>query len=182
MAGAPRGHLDSGIYHVTTRTAGPIPMFDDDDDRTQYCRLLHRLPQKSPLSIRMFCLMGTHVHLLLETHEENSLQGGMRWLNWYYAFWFNRKHGRSGHLFGRRYWCRHVETTGHLLNAVRYIARNPVRAGLCELVEEWPWSSYRGCVGLDDSFAFVDAAPLRAQFVGDPAVAAAGLREFISTA
>jgi REP-associated tyrosine transposase len=181
VSGAPRGNLPAGVYHVTTRTAGPIAMFADDDDRLRYCSGLARTV-RLPLSVRMFCLMKTHVHLLLETHEANVLQTAMKSLNWGYAMWFNKRHGRSGHLFGRRYWCAQVTTVGHLLGATRYIARNPVAAGLCERAEDWRWSSYRACIGLDDSFEFVDAAPLRDQFGADATSAAAGLRAFVGAA
>lgn len=182
MAGLARGLLPAGIYHVTTRTAGPIPMFVDDVDRTYFCNALHRVASQYGVTIRMFCVMTTHFHLLVETEEDDGLQAAMKSLNWRYASWFNKRHGRSGHLVGRRYFCVQIATTGHLLNVMRYIARNPVAAGLCEHVEDWTWSSYRGCAGFDDSFAFVDAGPLLAEFGDDTADAAAALHQFVAAA
>lgn len=182
MAGQPRGHLAAGTYHVTSRTAGPIPMFVDDDDRTYFCNLLQKVSRQYGCTVRMFCLMTTHVHLLVETHEDNSLQPFMKSLNWRYATRFNKRHARSGHLVGRRYWCARIRTAGHLLAAIRYIAKNPVAAGLCEHPEDWAWSSYRACVGLDESFAFVDATSLRYLFGQDTAEAALALRQFVTAA
>jgi REP element-mobilizing transposase RayT len=182
VSGTPRGDLPAGIYHVTARTAGPIAMFHDDFDRTYYCRLLSQLDRKFGVAIRMFCLMTTHVHLLLETRGENELQNTMKWLNWCYARAFNRQTGRSGHLFGRRYWCKHVVTSGQLLGAARYIARNPVRAHLCERAEEWLWSSYAGTIGVAERFAFVDDTPILAEFATDLPTAIAELRAFVAAA
>jgi putative transposase len=127
---------------------------------------------------RAFCLMPTHYHLLLDT-ELNRLQPGMHRLNGQYAQQFNRGHRRSGHLCGERYSATPVLTDGHMLGAFRYIARNPVKAGLCEGPGDWAWSSYRGAAGLDPCFAFVDNAPIRAYFGGNGAAALQQLRNFV---
>jgi hypothetical protein len=66
-----------------------------------------------------------------------------------------------------------------MLHALRYIARNPVEAGLCRRPSEWPWGSYRGCAGLDSGFAFVDSSLLRAYFGRDRREATQLLRAFV---
>jgi hypothetical protein len=66
-----------------------------------------------------------------------------------------------------------------MLNAMRYIARNPVRAQLCGRPEDWVWSSYRRLIGRDDPFTFVDPAPLRAYFGPDETQATWLLRQFV---
>ena len=71
----------------------------------------------------------------------------MRQLNGVYAQSFNRRHGRDGHLFQGRYGARLVQADEHLLSAVRYIVRNPLRAGICTRLDEWPWSSHRATIG-----------------------------------
>jgi len=122
--------------------------------------------------------MTTHYHLLIDVPEE-SLKKGMQRLNWTYARWFNAQHGRAGHLFGERYFCVLIETDGHMLSAMRYIARNPVKAGLCPRPSDWLWGSYRGCVDLDDSFPLVESEPLRAYFGPDRARANVLIRQFV---
>jgi hypothetical protein len=107
--------------------------------------------------------MSTHYHLLLDVPED-GLKSGMRRLNGCYAKGFNQRHGRVGHLFGERYYSGLVESDGHMLHLLRYIARNPVEAGLVTRPSDWYWSSYRGCIGLDGDFPFVDSSPLRAYF------------------
>ena len=173
-----RGFLPAGIYHVTTRSAGPAPVFTNDDEFRQFCELFRRAAAKHGWKVLAFCVMSTHYHLLVDVPDE-TLKTGMQSLNWRYARWFNARGGRWGHLFGDRYFCVRVETEAHLLRAVRYIARNPVRAGLCKRAADWRWSSYRRLVGLDNSFPFVDDEPLRAYFGLNRRQAVARIRQFV---
>ena len=77
-----------------------------------------------------YCLMGNHVHLLIETREPN-LGAGMHRLHGAYAQWFNRRHGFVGHVFQNRYESVTIENDPQLWVTAAYIARNPVTAGLC---------------------------------------------------
>ena len=178
MSRLARGHLPAGIYHVTTRTAGPIPMFFDDDDRTRFCALLEKALRRRRWTCLAFCLMPTHFHLVLEVPED-SLQAGMQALNWAYARRFNARHARSGHLVGERYFCVLIETDPHMLRVLRYIAMNPVAAGLCPEPADWYWSSYRGAAGYDQGFPFVDPSTHRAYFGAEAAHSTELLRAFV---
>lgn len=109
--------------------------------------------------------MPTHYHLLLAVPDD-SLQPGMKILNGPYALSFNRRHGRKGHLFGDRYFARPVLTDASLRRRFRYLARNPVRAGLCASGLDWQWSSYRDAVTGSHDFPFVDHDPVRTAFGG----------------
>jgi putative transposase len=160
------------------RSAGPIPMFLDDFDRTLFCIMLARAIKKHNWICRAFCLMTTHYHLLLDV-QDNALQPGMHNLNGPYNQRFNARHKRSGHLRGDRYYAIRVESDGHMLQLLRYIARNPVEAGLCEYPSDWPWSSYRGCAEFDGGFAFVDSSLLRSYFGSDRRLATRLVRDFV---
>ena len=78
----------------------------------------------------------------------------MHWLNSTYAHWFNEIHELNGHVFERRFHSLPVENDGHLLEAVRYLVLNPVRARLCTHPAEWRWSSYRAMRGLPHALVF----------------------------
>lgn len=173
-----RGSLPAGIYHVGTRSAGPVVLFRDDLDRTSFCNLLTRRVARSRWRCLAFCLMSTHYHLLLEVLDD-SLQDGMRCLNGHYAFAFNRRHGRSGHLFGNRYFSSAVMTEGSLRRRFRYIARNPVEAGSCASPLDHFWSSYREAVTGSRDFPFVDHRPVLDVFGGDTPWARQLMREFV---
>jgi hypothetical protein len=103
------------------------------------------------------CLLGNHYHLVLQVLDE-SLGDVMRDVLAVYAQSFNRRHGRDGHLFERKYWAKRVDTAAYLCELARYVAMNPVRAGLCARPEDWPWSAHRALVGLSAAgFTAVDA-------------------------
>jgi len=95
-----------------------------------------------PLTCHIYCLMPNHFHLVLEGKLDN-VSAGMHQLNGLYATRFNRRHERTGHLFQGRFGLRVIEDESYLEDACRYVLENPVRAGLCERAEDWPWSACR---------------------------------------
>ena len=97
--------------------------------------------------LHAWVLMTNHYHLLLETPDAN-LARGMRQLNGTYSQAFNRRHDRVGHLFQGRYKSILVERESHLLELVRYVVLNPVRAGMVRSPAEYRWSSYEETAGL----------------------------------
>ena len=99
--------------------------------------------------------MGTHYHLVLDV-AAGVLPRGMHSLNFRYASHFNYRHAMKGHVQGRRYGARRLTDEADLLEAFKYVARNPVEAFLCAKPEDWPWSSYAGTIGLTEPASFVD--------------------------
>jgi hypothetical protein len=85
--------------------------------------------------------MTTHFHLLVETPKAN-LSDGMHSLNHVYAKTFNRRHDKRNHVFGKRFWHDVILSDEQLVAVTRYIALNPVKAGLCKRPQDWPWSNY----------------------------------------
>jgi len=102
--------------------------------------------------------MTTHYHLIVEV-EAGVLPRAMHALNLSYSRNFNRRHALRGHVQFRRYGSRRIVDDADLLNVFKYVARNPVEAGLAKAPGEWPWSSYAGTIGLTDPHSFVDPAP-----------------------
>jgi len=122
--------------------------------------------------------MPNHYHLLVQTLD-GDLSRPMKALNGRYALRFNRRHGRDAHLFKNRFGAVLQDSDAQLLQTIRYITRNPIEAGLCAQPEEWPWSTYRAVVGLDDRPTFVDIAGLLAYFGDEAGGATAGFRSLI---
>ena len=123
--------------------------------------------------------MTTHFHLVVNTPRAN-LGRGMQHLNGMYAAQdFNRRHGRKGHLFDGRYGAVRIDRQSHLFEAIRYVALNPVRAGLCEAAEEWIWSSYAASVGLAASPSFLSIDGVLELFASDTEAARTRLRAFV---
>ena len=146
IARAPRIEVENGIYHVVARGNERKAIYRDAADRERFLEILRLTAERYCWLALAYCLMGNHYHLLVETPKAN-LAKGMRQLNGVYAQSFNRRHGRDGHLFQGRYGARLVQADEHLLGAVRYIVRNPLRAGICTRLDDWPWSSHAATIG-----------------------------------
>ena len=131
-----------GWFHLTARAVRREPLFEDDRDRCRFLLDLRDVVADMDWRCLAFCLMTTHYHLLVRTQQAN-LGAGMQQLNGRYARSFNGRHGRRGHAFGDRYGCEPIRRDAHLLETLRYIALNPVRAGLVDRPDAWRWSSHR---------------------------------------
>lgn len=177
MARRPRELVPGGWFHVTVNAVHAQQAFLADHDREQFLARLAGTVDARGWQCHGYCLMGTHVHLLLET-ADGSLADGMQRLNGGYAQWFNRRYGRRGHLFGARYHAEVIRRHEHLLEVLRYVALNPVRAGVCSHPADWPWSSYRATAGLAPRPAFLSVAVLRL-FAELPDRARARFRAFV---
>ncbi len=129
------------LYHLTARGNALQDIYLADEDRERFLLLLGREVAQQGWQCYAYCLMSNHYHLLIETPEGN-LVAGMRRLNGHYTQGFNKLHKRVGHLFQGRYKSILVEKESYLLELCRYIALNPVRAGMVKEAAAWPWSSY----------------------------------------
>ena len=142
MPRRPRIEVPGGIHHVWQRGNNKRVIFVDDEDRHCFLRLLARSVRKYGLRCLSYCLMSNHFHLVVETPMP-TLGAGMRDLGSSYAQLFNERHETGGgHVFQARYNARIVETDEHFAQLLRYVAMNPVQAGLCDDPSAWPWSSH----------------------------------------
>jgi putative transposase len=131
----------SKIYHVMIRGNERKNIFHDDEDKKGFIDILSEKNKDRKYGIYAYCLMDNHVHLLI---NEGSDEIGriMKRINISYAYYFNKKYDRIGHLFQDRFKSEGIENDAYLLSAVRYIHNNPVKAGLVKNIEEYKWSSY----------------------------------------
>ena len=127
----------------------------DDGDRSRFVQLLARTVTENKLILHAWVLMTNHYHLMVETPNSN-LATSLRQLNGIYTQWFNRKHGRVGHLFQGRYKSILVGKETHLKSLCRYVVLNPVRARMVKNPKEWGWSSYRQTAGCEPPSDWVD--------------------------
>ena len=180
MARSLRLEYEGAIYHVTARGNERGMIFRDDGDCTQFLACLGACVEAFGVRLHLFCLMGNHLHLLVETPRAN-LGVFMHGLLTRYTLYFNRRHHRRGHLTQGRYGAKVVEGgeggNPYLLALSRYVHLNPAftRAtkGLSlqeriAVVRGFRWSSYRGYVNVaarigwmtyDAVLAQVEAAP-----------------------
>ena len=147
MPHALRAEAPGAIHHVVAKGTAGQEIVHDDIDRSALLVRLARTVELHRWSCWAYCLMDTHFHLIVETSDPN-LGIGMKWVKASYAQDFNRRYNRRGHVFGGRFYSQMIERDQHLLEACIYVVLNPVRAGLVDLPEAWPWSSYRASAGL----------------------------------
>lgn len=181
MPRAPRIVEPGGVCHITARAVADTAMVRDDRDSELFLGTVSDVIVRYGWKCLMYCVMPNHYHLLV-TPPQANLARGMQRLNGRYAQRFNERYERAGHLFGRRYWNGPIESEEHLFEAARYIPLNPVRAGLCARPEDWRWSGYRACAGLEAAPDFLSARWLLGHFGNDSRSARESFREHVEAA
>lgn len=167
------------LWHVTARGNERGEVFRDDVDRREFLAVLGRTVSIYGWRLHAYVLMGNHYHLLVETPEP-TLSRGMRDLNGVTTQRFNRRHGRTGHLFEGRFKAVLVEREAHLLELARYVVLNPVRAGLAKSAAAWPWSSYKATAGLAEAPEWLETAFTLEPFGRRPAEARRRYAAFVA--
>jgi putative transposase len=148
MARKPRVHFPGALYHVISRGNQRQDIFLDDKDRTAYLAYLSTGKNRYGIQLYAYALMSNHVHLLLEVGE-TPLSRLMQSLLFGYARYFNKRYGKVGHLFQGRYRAILCEKDAYLLELVRYIHLNPIRAKGASDPERYMWTSHLSYLGKD---------------------------------
>lgn len=132
-------------YHVMNRGRRGEEVFTEKNDYRLFLEVLQESAELFNIKIAAYCLMPNHYHLLLHTPDGN-LSKGMRQINGIYAQRFNRSHKYDGQLFRGRYKSILVDADNYLLELLRYIHNNPLRAGLCKGLNDYEWISHHGYI------------------------------------
>lgn len=141
-----RKQSSTGIYHIMLRGNEGKELFRDDSDRFRFLDTLHKVKEDGNYDVYAYCLMNNHVHLLMKEGKD-SIQRSMKRICVSYAYYFNSKYKRTGHLFQDRFRSEVVEEDTYILAAARYIHNNPVKAGIDVKAEKYKWSSYAEYIG-----------------------------------
>lgn len=136
-------------FHVTSRGNDRCLIYRDERDRSHFCELVEEAVDRFRLVLHGYVLMENHFHLIIQIQEAN-LSRAMQWLNVSYSVWFNRRHGRVGHLFQGRYRAIVVDPVGWGLELSRYVHLNPVRVGQLGLDKAAQQRSRMGAVTTPD--------------------------------
>lgn len=163
MARPLRIELAGGLYHVTSRGDRREDIYKDDTDRLAWLDTLAQCCERFNWAIHAWCQMSNHYHLIVETAEGN-LSAGMRQLNGVYTQAVNRRYRHAGHVFQGRYKAILIERDSYLLELLRYVVLNPVRAAMVKDVRQWKWSSYHATVGAAPTPPWLHTAWLLDQF------------------
>ena len=149
-------------HHVTQRGNRGLETFFSEADYQAYLGLLAESCAQAETEVWAYCLMPNHVHLILVPSHPDGLRAALGEAHRRYTRRINQRQDWRGHLWQERYHSFPLDEP-HLAAAVRYVERNPVRAGLARRPEDWAWSSARAHLdGRDD--ALVRVAPLLERF------------------
>jgi len=131
----------SKIYHVIARGNERKDIFLDDEDKNKFIQIIINKKNKNEYILYAYCLMNNHLHLLLK-EQEDGISRIMRRINTAYAYYFNKKYDRVGHVFQNRFKSEPVENDRYLISLIRYIHNNPVKAKIANQPHQYKWSSY----------------------------------------
>jgi len=156
--GSQGSNTSERFYHVITRGNQRQNLFHDDKDREFYLDRLEQYRKRYGFTIYAYVLMSNHVHLLIETGK-TPLSKIMQGLQFSYTRYFNRRYRKIGHLFQGRYRAIICDREEYLLELVRYIHLNPVRAAMVKRPSEWQWSGHGEYLGKDKR-GLIDSGPV----------------------
>ena len=165
MARRPRIEFEGGFYHVITRGNQRQKIFHEEKDFLKYLEFLGDYKDRYGFWVYAYVLMGSHVHLLIETGRvplSKILQG----INQRFTMYFNRRYGTVGHLFQGRYKAILCDRDAYLLSLVKYLHYNPVRGGVVRGPEAYRWSSHREYIGVNKN-GFADTGLVLGMFSKD---------------
>ncbi|MBK8174408.1 MAG: helix-turn-helix transcriptional regulator [Rhodospirillales bacterium] len=167
------------VYHVSARGNAGQTIFLKDGDRRAFIELLGREVAQHRWRCHGFCLLDDQYRLLIETPEAN-LGRGIGRLNAMYSQWFNRRHGRVGHLFQGRYKAIVIEKAVWIARLARDLAWAPVHAGLAKRPGHWEWSSHRLLAKNRQGPPWLVIDDILAEFAGAPEGTRKAYRLFVA--
>jgi len=132
-----RVFIEGAFYHVTSRTNDKICVFDGELGKKLMLAVLEEAKEKYRFQLANFCIMPTHIHLLIEPVEGTKLSLIMQWIKTRSAKRWNRINESSDHFWGERYFARAIRDPQDFEVVMDYIDQNPVKAGLVKTTEEW---------------------------------------------
>jgi putative transposase len=159
--------FEEGLFHVAAHASDTRHLYLGADDRRNFLVRLAETCRRYELGLVTYVLMGNHYHAVFRIPDAR-LSSALQYLHTGYSRRHNRVHGRHAHLFRAHCGTRLIESGDHLLTAARYVARNPVEAGLVKHPLRWRWGSARAHAGLEAPRIPLDEGPLRAAFDDDP--------------
>jgi REP element-mobilizing transposase RayT len=128
-----------GYHHIINRGVNRVEIFSDDFDKEKFLQIVCKACRVYGVTLHEYCLMDNHYHLLIENSQEN-LSLFMRQINANYAIYYNKKTKRTGHLWQGRYSSWYILGDDYLFRTIKYIAFNPIEAGMVENVREYPFT------------------------------------------
>ncbi len=137
-----RENLTSSFFHVMIQGINKEYIFYNERYIKMFLKLLNEKKKESNIKIMAYCIMNNHAHLLIEPENITELSKFMQKVNRCYAQYYNFMENRVGYVFRDRYKSQIIKNQNHLIQCIKYIHQNPVKAGIVKQIEEYKFSSY----------------------------------------
>lgn len=137
-----RENLESSFFHVMVQGIGKEYIFSKEQYIKMYLKLLNEKRKELRIKIIAYCIMNNHAHLLIEIQNIKELSKFMQKVNRCYAQYYNFMENRVGYVFRDRYKCQIIKNQKHLIQCIKYIHQNPVKAEMVKDSQEYKFSSY----------------------------------------
>ena len=147
MSRPPRILSRTGLYHVIFQGINRQNIFEDEKDYEKFIDILKDIKIEKSCKFYAYCLMTNHVHIFIKEETIGDIKKIMHKVLTRYVGWYNFKYQRSGSLVGNRYKSEPVEDEKYYFALIRYIHKNPVKAGITNDPKQYPWSSYNDYIG-----------------------------------
>jgi putative transposase len=177
MPRPPRLHVPGGHYHVILRGNHREPLFSTPQDRCALNRILAEVVEGFQIRVHAFCWMTNHLHALIQV-ADRPLGESMKRVAMRYSRYRHKTLRTTGHLFERRYKAKLVDVDEYFLTLLRYIHRNPVKAGMVSEPSQYRWSSHRMYLG-EEVLPWVTADFGLSLFSSDLVQARAAYKRFV---
>jgi REP element-mobilizing transposase RayT len=132
---------DGATYHVTSKIDHDDMALLEPRFKTLFLSFVEKAKRRFHFRLWDFCIMGNHIHFLIKPGKDGTLSEIMQYIKCNFAKAWNRAHGRTGHVWGERFYSRIIGGMADFLRVREYIAENPVKAGLVERAAEWVFGS-----------------------------------------
>ncbi len=142
MPRLPRVYVEKILYYVTSRSGYAQNLFVDASDFYEYVSLINNYKTQYGFKLFSYCLMPTHIHMLIELRNNISISSIMHDINSLYTKAFNSRYNKKGHLFQARFNAILAEKKDYILPFLRHLHLNPIRAKICDNPKDYPHSSY----------------------------------------
>lgn len=139
-----RKYLNTSFFHVIVQGIGKEYIFKNEIYIRQYLKLINKYSKELNIIIIAYCMMNNHAHFLIETEHKEKMSQLMQKTNSIFAKYYNYKENeRVGYVFRDRFLSEPITDLKYLVQCIKYIHLNPVKAHMVERCEDYQYSSYK---------------------------------------
>ena len=144
MPRIPRKSFEGKYFHIMVQGIAKDFIFNNHEFKKEYISLIYKYKEKFCIDLLAFGVMDNHAHLLAYIDDISNMSNYMQKINTLYAMYYNKKlNNRVGHVFRNRFKSEEIASENHLINCIKYIHNNPVKAKIVENPKDYIYSSYK---------------------------------------